>query len=89
MNIKLTLTLDEGTAEKAEKLAKEQGLNLSVLVESYLQKLVRNETPESNKPSDITSTLKGSFKAPADFDYKSALANELEEKYYSNEKNPD
>lgn len=89
MNKKLTLTLDEGTADKAKKFAKEQGVSLSVLVESYLQKLVKIETPELNLPSDITSTLKGSFKVPPDFNYKSTLVNELEQKYYSDEENPD
>ncbi len=89
MNKKLTLTIDEGTVDKAKMLAKEQGLSLSVLVESYLQKFVSTTTIESNKPKDITSTLKGSFKAPSDFDYKSTLVNELEQKYYSDEENPD
>lgn len=79
MNTKLTLTLEQDIIEKAKEYAKSKGRSLSDIIENYL-KVVVTEKPETGI-SPIAKSLKGSFKAPVDFDYKSQLADRLAEKY--------
>jgi threonine synthase len=80
MNTKLTLTIEQQTIEKAKEYARKRKRSLSDLIENYLKAL----TSETSTEDDLTPTvksLKGSFKLPADFDYKKELADRLSEKY--------
>ena len=82
MNTKLTLTIEEDVILKAKDYAMSTGDSLSNLVENYLKAVTKNTL--INKKSDLTpivKSLKGSFKAPADFDYKIELQKELSKKY--------
>jgi hypothetical protein len=82
MNTKLTLTIEEDVILKAKDYAMSTGDSLSNLVENYLKAVTKNTL--TNKKSDLTpivKSLKGSFKAPADFDYKIELQKELSKKY--------
>jgi hypothetical protein len=46
-----------------------------------LKAITSDEKKQSFKTSPIIDSLRGSFKAPKNFDYKEVLAKRLEEKY--------
>jgi len=82
MNTKLTLTIEQAVIEKAKIYAKGKGYSLSDIIENYLKMI----TKEKEEISEIDSTpmvksMRGSFKAPSNFDYKKKLAKGLSEKY--------
>jgi hypothetical protein len=81
MNTKLTLTIEQTIIEKAKIYAKAKGNSLSDIVENYL-KMITNDG--NNLEIEITpkvKSLRGSFKAPSNFDYKKELAKGLSKKY--------
>jgi len=80
MNTKLTLTIDQSIIERAKSYAKEKGNSLSEIIENYLKTITMEQKP-IEEISPITKSLKGSFKAPIDFDYKNELSKALSEKY--------
>ena len=85
MNTKLTLTIEQSIIERAKKYARQRGRSLSDIVENYL-KVVTKDTVETDIViTPLTKALRGSFKAPADFDYKKELTKRLSEKYLQNE----
>ena len=81
MTTKLTLTLDDKVIKGAKKYAKASGRSVSELVESYFKSLtaLTDEKPDALSPS--IRSLMGSFKAPADFDYKKILKEEKSRKF--------
>lgn len=81
MNTKLTLTIDQSVIEKAKKYAKEKERSLSDLIENYLKALTNDSTQNDIELTPIVKSLKGSFSAPKNIDYKKDLANRLSEKY--------
>lgn len=81
MNTKLTLTIEQSTIEKAKKYAKGKGRSLSDIVENYLKVIIKEDNPNVIDPTPIASALRGSFKAPDDFDYKKELSKSLSKKY--------
>ena len=81
MNTKLTLTIEQELIQKAKDYAKQKNRSLSDIIENYLKILTKEEKKESSKLSPIVKSLKGSFKMPADFDYKEELKSRLEQKY--------
>lgn len=81
MSTKLTLTIEKSIIEKAKKYAKNKERSLSDLIENYLRAITALEVEEEIEITPLVKSLKGSFKAPADFDYKKELANALKEKY--------
>lgn len=81
MNTKLTLTIDQSVIEKAKKYAKEKDRSLSDLIENYLKALTKDSTQNDIELTPIVKSLKGSFSAPKNIDYKKDLANRLSEKY--------
>lgn len=81
MNTKLTLTIEQELIQKAKDYAKQKNRSLSDIIENYLKILTKEEKKESSKLSPIVKSLKGSFKMPADFDYKEELKKRLEQKY--------
>ena len=81
MDTKLTLTIDEGLISRAKTYAKNQGRSLSDLVENYFKYLMSDDYPIQEKLPDVVRELKGSFQAPADFDYKKALQDEIIKKH--------
>ena len=84
MNTKLTLTMDKSVIERAKIYAKKEEQSLSNLVENLLKAVTYPKKPkkkDEEELSPIVKSLKGSFKAPADFDYKKELSKRLEEKY--------
>jgi hypothetical protein len=81
MNTKLTLTIEKTVIEKAKKYAKEKDNSLSDIVENYLKAITREEDISDIEITPLIKSLKGSFKAPKNFDYKKELSKGLTEKY--------
>lgn len=81
MNTKLTLTLNELVIQKAKKYAKSKENSLSNIIENYLKVLVRENANSENEFTPIVKSLKSSFKASSDFDYKKEIAKKLSDKY--------
>jgi len=67
--------------DKAKRYAKGKGRSLSDIVENYLKVIIKEENTKVIDSIPITSSLRGSFKAPQDFDYKKELSKGLSEKY--------
>ena len=81
MNTKLTLTIEQAIIEKAKKYAYGRGHSLSGLIESYLRVITNDDPHEDIGLTPLVKSMKGSFIAPRDFDYKKELAKRLNEKY--------
>ena len=81
MNTKLTLTIEDEVIKKAKKYAAEQGRSLSDIIENYLKTLTSRKKTEVLEHPPIVKSLKGSFKAPKNLDYKKELAKILSDKY--------
>ncbi len=82
MNTKLTLTIEQEIIQQAKEYAKLKNRSLSNIIENYLKALTtNNENKKIGMSSPIVSSLRGSFKAPNNFDYKEELGKRLEKKY--------
>jgi len=81
MNTKLTLTIEQTVIVKAKKYAKDKERSLSNLIENYLKALTKESDSNEIELTPIVKSLKGSFTAPKNFDYKKELTNRLSEKY--------
>jgi hypothetical protein len=81
MKTKLTLTIEQSLIEKAKRYAKGKGRSLSDIVENYLKVIIKEENSKVIDSTPIATSLRGSFKAPKDFDYKKELSKVLSKKY--------
>jgi hypothetical protein len=81
MNTKLTLTIEQSVIDKAKTYARSKGRSLSDLIENYLKAITGDQALPESEISPIVKSLKGSFTAPADFDYKNELTEGLAKKY--------
>jgi len=81
MGSKLTLTVDKDVVNKAKKYAKKKGRSLSDIIENFLKAITTEEDKDAFEISPIVKSLRGSFKAPEDFDYKKELTEILSKKY--------
>lgn len=81
MHTKLTLTIEQAVIDKAKKYAKERERSLSDIIENYLKVLTQERDPVEDELTPVVKSLKGSFKAPKDMDYKKELADALAKKY--------
>lgn len=81
MNTKLTLTIEQAIIERAKKYAKQKGRSLSDIIENYLKVITNEESKTKIEITPLTKSLRGSFKAPKDFNYKKELSKGLSEKY--------
>jgi len=82
MNTKLTLTIEQSIIEKAKKYALKKERSLSDLIENYLKAITSSEQDDDQKEdTPAVKSLKGSFKATEDFDYKKELSYRLAKKY--------
>lgn len=81
MNTKLTLTIEQTVIEKAKKYAKDRERSLSNLIENYLKALTKEDSSSEIELTPIVKSLKGSFTAPKNLDYKKELTDRLSEKY--------
>ncbi len=82
MNTKLTLTIEQEIIEQAKIYAKEKNRSLSDIIENFLKILTKEDKKQGNDNlSPITKSLKGTFKAPKNIDYKKELKKRLDQKY--------
>ena len=81
MNTKLTLTIEKTVIDRAKKYAREKDNSLSDIVENYLKVITKEQDNPDIEITPLIKSLKGSFKAPQDFDYKKELSRGLSEKY--------
>lgn len=81
MNTKLTLTIEQTIIEKAKKYANSKGRSLSDIIENYLKVITKEESTVETELTPIVKSLKGSFKAPKNMDYKKEISKRLSEKY--------
>lgn len=81
MNTKLTLTIEDAIIIRAKKYAKNKNRSLSELISSYLKIITNEEVTSKVEISPKVKSLKGSFNAPKNFDYKKELSKGLSEKY--------
>jgi len=84
MDAKLTLKLDKNVIDKAKEYASSHKKSLSRMIESYLKSLVDKDPKEQDDDIEISPFVKSmrtGVKIPADFDYKKAYGDHLEEKY--------
>ena len=81
MNTKLTLSIEQSVIDKAKEYARNKKRSLSDLIENYLKALTSDELRESSHDAPIVKSLRGSFQAAEDFDYKQDLSERLREKY--------
>ncbi|MFN5416547.1 MAG: DUF6364 family protein [Flavobacteriia bacterium] len=84
MNTKLTLTIEQSVIEMAKKYAKDQGRSLSDIVENYFKALTVNKIEKKVDEIELDpmiESMRGSFKAPKNFDYKKELQKALSKKH--------
>jgi hypothetical protein len=82
MKTKLTLTMDDEVVLKAKNYARGTGRSLSGLVEHYLKRLGSdNDATNDFEVTPLVKKMKGSFQAPANFNYKKELSKALDNKY--------
>ena len=81
MNTKLTLSIEQSVIDKAKEYARNKKRSLSDLIENYLKALTSDEFSEGSHDAPIVKSLRGSFQAPEDLDYKQELSERLREKY--------
>jgi hypothetical protein len=84
MNTKLTLTIEQSVIRRAKSYAKKKGRSLSDIVENYLKVITDKGMERDLEITPLVKSLKGSFTAPPDFDYKKELTKTLSGKYLSN-----
>ena len=75
------LSPDYPIIEKAKKYANVKGRSLSNIVENYLKAITKEDNIECIDLTPIVKSLKGSFKAPKNLNYKKELSKRLTEKY--------
>ena len=81
MNAKLTLTIEQSVIDSAKHYAKHKGRSLSCLIENYLRSFSNEVVLDDIALTPTVKMLKGSFRAPQNFDYKKELSNSLTDKY--------
>ena len=81
MDAKLTLTIEQSVINRAKRYAKTKERSLSDLVESYFKMLTKETTSNDIELTPTVKALKGSFRAPKNFNYKEELTDILSDKY--------
>lgn len=81
MNAKLTLTIEQSVIDNAKKYAKDKGKSLSGIVENYLKVITKEDVVPEIEITPVVKSLKGSFKATSDLDYKNELVKSISKKY--------
>jgi hypothetical protein len=81
MNTKLTLTIEQTVIDKAKNYARDKGKSLSGIVENYLKVITKEDVVPEIEITPVVKSLKGSFKATSDLDYKNELVKSISKKY--------
>jgi uncharacterized protein DUF6364 len=81
MDTKLTLSIEKGVISQAKQYAKKKGVSLSEMVENYFVLLTKTSKSDDFELSSTVKSLKGSFTAPENFDYKAILREEKSKRF--------
>ena len=81
MKTKLNLTIEHTVIEKAKKYANGRSRSLSSIVENYLKTLTKAVNIRNADMVSNVKSLKGTFTAPKNIDYKKELSKKLTAKY--------
>jgi hypothetical protein len=81
MNTKLTLTIEQKVVSKAKVYARRKGHSLSGIIENYLKVITQDGLKSDIEMTPVVKSLRGSFKAPSNFNYKKDLSKSLSKKY--------
>ena len=81
MKAKLTLTIEKDVIAEAKEYAKQKGLSLSEMVENYFVLITRTSKTGVVELTSTVKSLKGSFNAPEDFNYKDVLSEQIAKKH--------
>jgi hemerythrin superfamily protein len=81
MNSKLTLSIEEEIIQKAKKYARNKGQSLSQIVENYLKAIADKNLKSEEDITPLVKSLKGTFTAPEESNYKKELTKRLSDKY--------
>ncbi|MGI5975503.1 MAG: DUF6364 family protein [Paludibacter sp.] len=79
MNTKLTLNLDKNIIEEAKVYAKKNQVSLSMLIENYLNSLVKTSHKQTTRISPLVESLTGVISSETD--EKKSYRDYLSEKY--------
>lgn len=77
----LTITLDDSLLRAAQEYAQQHGQELDALVAQLLQAAVQPPMVPTRPLSPRIQRLFGAVQVPADFDYKKALDEAIQERY--------
>lgn len=81
MHTKLSLSISPEIVQRAKKYASHNKVNLSTLIEAYLDRLTLKEKAELEISPFVKSISMGTKQLPVDLDYKEAYMDFLEEKH--------
>jgi len=81
VNATLTIDLDSGVLELAEREARHRRTTLPEVVGEQLRVMARNWQESQAGKTPITDALRGAVRLPLDFDEKAALTDELQRKH--------
>jgi hypothetical protein len=73
--------LDDKVIQSAKRYARAKGRSVSELVENYFKSLTEANKQPASELTPAVKSLMGSFKAPANFDYKKILKDEKQRKF--------
>jgi hypothetical protein len=81
VNATLTIDLDSGVLELAEREARHRRTTLTEVVGEQLRIMARNWQESQAGKTPITDALRGAVRLPLDFDEKAVLTDELRRKH--------
>ena len=80
MNVKLTLSINQKTVERAKRISRQKGKSISKMVEDYLDSVAEKEKKEATAMEKIHSILKGKI-TNKNVDWKKVKTEYLIKKY--------
>lgn len=79
MNVKLTLSINEKTIERARRISRQKGKSISKVVEEYLDSVSESKAKKGSSVKELSGVLKG--KIPASVNWKKVKENYLIKQY--------
>ena len=89
MNVKLTLSINEKTIERAKRISRQKGKSISKMVEDYLNTINEKEITKESQVDRILKIMeksKDKIKLPDNLNYKEMIGKWRHEDYLSDVK---
>jgi hypothetical protein len=80
MTVKLTLSINEKTIQRAKRISRKRGKSISKIVEEYLDSISEKDSKQESAVQKIKGILKGKISNP-DIDWKKEKTERLTKKY--------